>query len=366
MIYLLIFFSIAMTGLMEVNSLFTNKVKLTVTYWGITLFLILFAGTRYKTGFDYLNYVDIYNTVNLENYLIKTIELGFAFLVYVSRSAGITFNGFILLVAAISIWLKARFFKEYSDYIFIALLNYFCIGVLISDMGQMRFGLAVAIALFAFKDCFENNSKGFVIKVILATLVHSSAITLLPAYFISRSKALNRNVMIITFFVMFPIILLDLRPFLLYLADNIPIFQLRAKLRFYIFSDEYGSGLGLNLSFLLRLIIFVLMLLFWEVGVAKYSFYEKMVKLYFFGIMLYIVFNSVAELATRSSAYFRTLDCFFLPFFISLGKTRYEKNIIAVCVILYSLWSLYKIVFSKEFGFAYNPYNSYMLNWFYE
>jgi hypothetical protein len=146
------------------------------------------------------------------------------------------------------------------------------------------------------------------------------------------------------------------------LLNYVPFFQIQAKISFYVYSEEFGNGLGLNISFLLRLLTFVFMLMFIDSGRNTFKGYDKLVRLYYFGLVLYLFFNSIAEFAIRSSAYFKTLDAIILPFFVSLGKTRKEKNVIAFLIVLYCFYSLYKIVYSGPNSFVFHPYKTILSN----
>lgn len=366
MIYLIIFCTISILALIEVNFSENERLKPQLGYVIFGLIFILMAGTRIHTGFDYNTYHEIFRSVDYSNFQEQTVEIGFATVVLLFRNIDLSFHAFLLFIALITISLKLKYFNEYSRFSYASLLIYFSIGFIINDMGQIRYGLAIAICLFAFKDIFNENKVGFVAKVILAGLFHTSALSVLPAYWIARSSKINLKVMIGVVILLVPFLMIDIRSFLFQILEYIPIHQMRAKIRFYIFSNDYGQGLGINISFMMRLLIFAFLLLFYNRGKEKYPYFESMVKLYFLGICFYMIFNSMAELATRVSAYYKMLDCLVLPFFIWLGYTKWEKNVLSVLVILYSFWSLYKIIYSPEFGFAYNPYQSIIFNYFYE
>lgn len=366
MIYLIIFISLALLCFAEINSWGFNEKQLSIIYWIFTIFLILLAGTRFHIGFDYLVYKEIFETVDFDNYLLKTVEIGFASLNYFVRTLGFNFNTLLFIVAFTSIILKASFFKQYSGYIFLGLLNYYTIGLLMNDMGQMRFGLAIGFSLLAFKDVFQNHYKASILKILFAFLFHSSAIVILPVILIIQANLMDRRFMIPILLFSLTFIFIDLRGVIYNFLKYIPMHQLRAKMLFYIYSDEFGAGLGFNISLLLRVLIFSVLYYFTLGAQSENNYHYKLLQLYFYGLLLYIVFNSISEFATRSSAYFKTLDSLILPYFVSLGKTKFEKNILAFLIVAYTFWSFYKIIYSSEFGGAYNPYNSFLFSWIYE
>jgi hypothetical protein len=366
MVYLVIFIFLVFLSIAEVFQLFFIERQKQMMLVVIGLVLVFLAGTRYQTGFDYVQYLEIFNTVNLQNYTVKTVEFGFAALNYGLRFLGFDFNFLLVLIATFAIGLKLNFFRQYSPYVFLGVLNYYTIGFLLNDMGQMRFGLAVGIILFAFKDFFNDRLVQAVIKILFAFLFHASAIIVLPVILLFSKGRFSNRLMLLVVLGLMPFLFIDLRVVFYKLMFLIPLVQVRAKMLFYIYSNEFGSSLGFNLSFILRLIIFILLLVYVEVGKKSYPWFQKLAFLYFYGIVLYMVFNSIADFATRTSAYFKTLDCIILPFFVTLGKTKFDKLFIFLIVVAYTFWSFYKLIYSAEFSFAFNPYQSFTFQWFYE
>lgn len=365
MIYLILFGILALFTFVEVNLINKFDKGLNVWYIFLVCMLIIFAGTRFNTGFDYEQYRLLYPELNLTNFTSNTVEFGFAALNYLSRVAGLTFNGFLLLVAFITISLKAEFYRRHAMFISIALINYFSIGFLINDMGQIRHGLSIAVALYAMHDLINNNNKGFLVKSLLATLFHTSAIVLIPAYFLVKIN-LRPYLMLAVIVILLPFLFIDIRGFLFSIIDYMPFFQLQAKVTFYVYSDEFGKSLGFNLSFILRLVILFFLIYLSDTGKKLITGYNKLIILYFYGIVLYMVFNSIAEFATRASTFFKNLEPIILPFFVYNTKSILLKNVVTAFIIAYAFWSVYKIVYTDEFSVFFEPYNSFLLNYFNE
>jgi len=211
----------------------------------------------------------------------------------------------------------------------------------------------------------EGKSKSYFIKVLCGFLIHASIIVLVPAYFLARSNRLTPKVMLLSLIPLMAFIFIDIKQAMFALLNYVPFFQIQAKITFYIYSDEFGQNLGINISFLLRLLTFILMLLFVAPGRIVFKGYDKLVKLYYFGLVLYLVFSSIAEFAIRSSTYFKALDAIILPFFVSLGKTRKEKNVITLLIVLYCFYSIYKVVYGGPNSFVFHPYKSTLINFFF-
>ena len=365
MIYLFIFSLIFIFIFFEVNLNYKKKFKAEyyIFFFFIVFLLIVTAGIR-TVGFDYENYSEIYNIVRISNYFENGIEYGFAFIISVFNIIDLPFFSFTIFVALISISLKSFFFNKYSPYPFISLLIYFSITFLISDMGQMRNGLALAIALWAFDDLFEERKKLFFFKIFCAFLIHSSAIIVFPAYFLLKKKNFKPLNMAIVLMFLFYFVFNDVKDIILFVAEKVNFSQLQSRVALYVLGGDDIAPLGLNLSLFLRIFVFLIMLYFYDIGKERYKNYEYLLRLYFYGICLYMIFNSVNEFAFRFSNYFKILECIILPMFVSFGKTRLIKNGIAFFIIIFSCYSIYKVLFDPAFGPEYLPYKNVLFNLF--
>ena len=363
MIYFFIFSYIFLFIILEVN--FDHNIKYRsenyLLYLFITFLLIVTAGFRF-VGFDYGNYTDIYNTVRIYNFIENGIEIGFAFLITLFNLLGLPFFGFTIFISILSISLKSFFFNKYSPYPSISLLVYFAITFLISDMGQMRNGLAFAIALWAFNDLFEERNYFFFFKILLAFLIHSSAIIVLPVYFLLKKNFFKPINMAIIILILFYFVFFDIKFLLMSLIEKVHFSQLESRVALYVLTDEESRRLGFNLSLFLRIFIFIIMISFYKLGISRFKNYDKFLRLYFYGVCLYMIFNSVNEFAFRFSNYFKILECIILPMFVSFGKTRFVKNGITFLIIIYCCYSIYKILLDPIFGPVYLPYKSVLNN----
>ncbi|WP_281228045.1 EpsG family protein [Flavobacterium aquiphilum] len=365
MIYLFIFLFIIFFIVLEVNFDLTINYKLDyyLFFFFINCVLIIVAGFR-SVGFDYDSYMDIYKEVRISNFIENGIELGFAFLITLFNLMHFPFFGFTVFIALVSITLKYIYFNKYSPYSFISLLVYFSITYLISDMGQMRNGLAFAVALWALDDLFEEKYKFFFLKVFVAFLIHSSAIIVFPVYFLLRMKFFKPINMAFVLLCLFYFVFNDIKNLLMLLIENVHFSQLESRVALYVLTEEESLPLGLNLSLLLRLFIFIMMVFFYDLGIIRFKNYDKFLRLYFYGICLYMIFNSVNEFAFRFSNYFKILECVILPMFVSFGKTRLQKNMITLLIVIYCCYSIFKILFDPVFGTLYLPYKNVIFNVF--
>lgn len=357
MIYLILFAFFTSVSFFELNVEGRHtKLNLAALYSFLTIFLIVMAGTR-TIGFDYSNYLYLYDVITLDNYLENTVEIGYAFLTQISRNLNLSFHTFLLFIALLGVGWKMHFIFKWSQNWFLSLTYYFAIGFTINEMGQIRHGLAIAIILLAFSDLFDKNYKKFFFKTFFAFLIHASALIVFPVYFLLKAEISPKKLLAATlpFFIF---VFVDLKAFIEILIEFLPITHVQAKLSYYILSEEYGNRLGFNISLILRLIFLLVLYVYYDTGKKKFYYYDSLYKLYWFGVILYMLFNSIGDLAIRSSLYFKTIECLILPIIVCLGKTKVEKNLLCLLMVLYSFWSLYKIVFDPSFSASYLPYES--------
>jgi hypothetical protein len=356
LIYFLIFAVLTAFSFLEVN--LQRPVEYRIIYYMVAVFLILMAGLRYDTGYDIHVYKLLFDYVtNITAYKESLLEPGSFLIITIFHALNLNFQAYIFLYATIAVLLKTKVFAKYAAYIFIAMLVYFPIGFMINEMGQIRHGLAIGIVLVAFSYLFQNRVALFFLFCTIAIFFHISAFMVLPVYLL-----VNRNFkaswLLLSLVALSVLLFFDARPIFLSLLDLVPIASIHGKATLYLYSEEFGKPLGFNISYILRVVIFWVLIYFRDTGNARFSFYDKLIWLYCYGIVLYIIFNSVAEFAIRTTTYFKTLDCLILPYIIGFGKTRVEKNLIWGLVVLYAFYSMYKLLYDPVTRPSFIPYRS--------
>ncbi|SDG45218.1 EpsG family protein [Chitinophaga filiformis] len=357
MIYYLI--TIALSAFSFIESLHVNLQKMQKTFYVfILLFFALFAGTR-MMGFDYDTYKDIFSYASSGNLRDVQIEIGWALICYLF--SGIGFNAFLLFVACCSIILYGIFFKKYSPYIFLSLLIYYSSYFIVKEMGQMRQGLAIGIATLAFTAAMHKKKGQFALLFLMAFCIHYSAIVTLPVYYFCNHHWKTSTIIAFTAFgLCFTFI--DLGVVITKVISILPISGAQDKVANILLSDASAKKLGINSSIILRIIIVGLALAYRKPLRERYAFYEPFLMLYFYGLMLYLVFNSVSEFAQRTSAYFRILEAIILPCILSLMSRRAERLVVVGLLVLNAAISINRLFGPRQAYEAYNPYKTYLLD----
>ena len=330
------------------------KLKYLAIFFICVSALIVISGFRKNIGYDYDNYVEMYS-LNTDIWYFTVVEPSFSLLVILFNYFKLGFNALLLFFAFFAIFLKARFVLNFSPYIFFSLLVYIPLGFLTSDMGQIRHGLALAFILIAFGNLFYDRFRKFWIFLALGCFFHLSAIIVIPAYYLCKKKV--SNIALLFFLVLaFPFVFLDLKTLLYTYSSFLPS-QLDSKVVFYTNSDDFGKNLGINVSLMIRLSIFGL-LMFFEKAASDIPYYRTILILYFYGILVYLIFNSISGFAIRGSLYFKMLELIIFPILVSFGRRWYDKIFIASFFILYTFWSIINFFSDPAVSNQYIPYNS--------
>lgn len=171
------------------------------------LILVLVSGIRYYVGTDYGNYYDGFERITTPTFSWKHVwggyynaEPGWILLNYLFVYIG----GFYGLIAAISViegiiyyYLiekhVPRPYWTFSCFIFIFTADYFYL----MNMTMLRQGLAVALCFLAYDQTKERKYIYTVCLLIIAFLIHKTALFFIPFIFIERVKNYNTKLIAI-------------------------------------------------------------------------------------------------------------------------------------------------------------------------
>lgn len=326
--YLFIWFFLFLLAICE---LYKCSVSNKITFFIAVLLLLLFAGLRYGIETDYWAY---YRIFNLEKQ--RGIEPGFNLLIdlyktYISQS----FDGFIFIVALLSISIKYFFFKDTASP-FWGLLIYYSLFYILFEYNIIRQGLAASFLLIASNYAKKKQGLKFFVFVVIASTFHISSVLFMPVYFFATRSLFIRDVFVLIFLAfsiclfLYPVINL----LLLTITEiiNQPILHSYIKrLTSYLSADiEKFISIGF-----MRRFVFVCLFI-WLNGKKKIS--NIYFNIYMFGYILYILFMGNAILSTRLSASF---ELFMAPMFAVAIKERvftwksvYVSGIISFVLLL--------------------------------
>ncbi len=184
---------------------FPDRVEL--RYLLILFIIALVSGLRYNVGVDWQTYFDLFDQLRVTPDIAASElkqELGFFALMKLFSGLGWSFQWLLFAMALIS-WFFV--IKSVPKFILPLVLFFLFVDEFFfwSMNGMRQFG-AVAIWLYALRFLINRNFKWYVLTLGLGSLLHLSALLLIPLYFVPFHKLYNRWVWIAAFIATFAFI----------------------------------------------------------------------------------------------------------------------------------------------------------------
>ncbi|HEY5368242.1 MAG TPA: EpsG family protein [Hanamia sp.] len=176
-----------------ISVLFAFLAKYKETKWGLIAsftVIFIFLALRYDFGNDYMGYLEGFNNVNSYgeiNYFGKyyNYEIGWLVLIRLFHNYGFfSMVGFLALLNCIIYY---RFIKKYVEvkYYWLAVFIYvFDPRFMLIQASAMRQSLAIGIFILSIDYIYKKDLIRFALCIGIASLYHSSALILFPAYFL--------------------------------------------------------------------------------------------------------------------------------------------------------------------------------------
>ena len=312
----------------EANKLFTIIV---------IIILVLISGLRSNMG-DTSAYKHLYNMVasNTYEYTKGGYEIGFVYFIYVLTRISANPQFMIFITSLITNVLNVWTFRKYSSYFELQTFMYIAAGYYIASMNGIRQALVASILFAATPYIIKGNFKRYLIIVLLASTMHTSAFIMIPVYFIVRNKMWSKKIAILILSSIVGVILIE--PLLEI------VFNLIEGSKYSIYENVLDSELNAGVNIIRILVAFV------PVGFSyimrerlKSQFKESNIfvnmSLLNFIVML---FASYSWLFARFNYYFQVYNFILLPYCIKLLINKKEKNLIFyLCIVCYIIYFWY-------------------------
>lgn len=319
---------------------------------GTVVFLILFVGLRYRTGPDYDSYEISY--LGRSDFRFESM---FNFFMIVFRKLGATYHVFLLFIAALSISIKSYVLNRQSPYFFLSLLV--AVGFFLSDMGQIRYALAISVLWLSIPFYLEKRLIAYLLVVLCAVLIHQTAIVFLPVYWLCSLK-LN-----------FPLMLFIWAACYLasYTALGDSVMDLFSD---YSFSDTattkmdvYSENESLNTRYVVSLSGLVaktgILALVYYSPIGDESLKRFYINIGFIGGCFMFFFSFSEILSSRLSAYFLSFDALMIPAAMIMIKDSWlYYSLLLVLIAKY----VYQFIFQVYFNYPemYLDYRNVLFN----
>lgn len=187
--YITLFFAL-------LSSFSTNKMTNKLVYKSTILILIVFCGLRdpfiYPDNISYYEfYIGDFSAADE-----GTLNIGYLFFNWLMGIILPHFQCFCFVVSIIIICSYSKVITLYSPYIWLSLLLYVLINYLPSFF-LLRQYLSMPFVFLSFKYVIERKPRKFGLSVLLAFSIHTTALIVLPLYYLYGLKYSKKNLFLI-------------------------------------------------------------------------------------------------------------------------------------------------------------------------
>ncbi len=321
---------------------------------GITM--VIFAGIRWETGTDWENYLYYFKIIDIRPIGGTAMEIGYEMLV---RSFKLlissNYTPFLFFCAIYIIVLTYFVLFKYSPFPLFSLfllLSYSFVG---SGFG-VRQDLSIALTLIALIFVVERSLLKFLVVVLLASLIHNSAIVFIPAYWLYTFKWDTIKVLSIVVFTLFCVLFSER------IMSTFGTLISARKVELYMtlgMETEANPYTTLIKGLLGRILFFAILVGFVDYNNEDRKMFNGLFNLYVFGIIIFSIFSPISLIFGRLARYYDIYQILLLPLAYLYAKRIY-KIIIFIVVSAFSLLKFttalngsdgtfipYKTIFSK-------------------
>lgn len=325
-------------------SLFGSKKKRIILFYIALLIPLIFLSLRYNFGNDLPGYEKKFYSIALKSWdnVIKdtgNFEVGYSIL---NKLFGkFDFNVMLTVLSILTISSTLFLIKKCTpaNYYFLSLYIFLFSPVLmLIQSSAVRQTIAISIFCFSIKYLFERKLIEYCLLIILAIQFHSSAIILLPLFFVLKPSKITfaeGSIYLIIFYLMNYLFGSILSQLFLIFSSFIPRYMV------YFISDSNQQSSFVSLLFRLSILI----------GLVLYGKGEKgYTAIAIRGSFWAFIFQAVGihlPLAARLGFYFEPFVMVSIPYIIYKAKIGYFKIILIVVIMAYYLKNFF-LFFSPE------------------
>lgn len=344
-------------GLLSVLFAFLAKFK--NSQWGLKAsftLIFLFLALRYNFGNDYKAYLGIFVEINAYseiNFFDNTlhVEIGWIFLNWLFSSLG--FFTMIAALALINCVIYYRFIKKYvpiNYYWFAVFLYIFNPAFMLTHSSAMRQSLAIAIFIFSLDYLFKKDAIRYFICVGLASLVHTSALILLPVYLLNRfNGTINRRkaIIIVSIFA-------SLFVFGKFIGLKLNQFISLSFGKYVNYQGEGVIGIGTGLGVLYLSALLILIVYYERFQDKKTALIFKIAIISF----MFIPLSLLIQMIGRTGMYFGPATIIVYPVILMNLKKPLNKMIFLILLLLMTTYGFFQFFYSDIWKDAFGTYQT--------
>jgi hypothetical protein len=331
----------------------------------LTMLLILFAGTRYETGNDWVEYTKVFNNIppineilnNWQELALYRMEAGYLLLNSFVKWCGGTINDVFLIACFFTIILLFSTFRRYAILPLITILLYMRYGYLQFNTMFVRQGLAVSLFFFSLKYIANKNAIKYFLINLIGFFFHSSLLVVFPIYFIVR-KRFSDLTLIIAVAVAIVLSFFNAMNVLVNIMPNVVQLAVMNYMESGVWGDIQGK---FNIAIIEKITIFGICLYFRKTLERKYNSFNLLFNLFVVSIIAYYSLFQMYVFQQRITVIFQLSTIFIIPYILSLFNhekiIKYVTVVFLICTVTFFFMRF--IIASKEIHI---PYKSWLIH----
>ncbi|MGE9313498.1 EpsG family protein [Niabella sp. CJ426] len=355
MLYYFIFFSLFLLGYLDILRIESSFRKF--IFWIFILFFIVMGGIRWETGTDWYAYLNFFErNDSWKEFKESDFEIGFSFINYIIKFLFNSYTALLIPFSFFTISLKANIIvqKDYFKYGIVSLLIYY--SYYLGDMFFVRQSLSLSITFFSISYIISRDLKRFILCIVVASLIHVSALLFIFAYPISKINITTGFAVVILITSAIIGYFLSSSNAIMWI-NNIPflgsIDQISDKVDVYTDLassdiDVVGSNIDPRMTVItgaIRKVIVFAPLFFFrkrlEQYVPKFNMY---LSLLVFGAVFYFIFGSIIPVFKRAAAFYDCFEILIIPFFLTIFRSAWKRNLTYIVIGAYAFSKFYLVI----------------------
>lgn len=366
MIYYVTLTMLFLFSLMDLNS---NKEYETAVFKKYTFFiscviLIIFAGLRFDTGWDYKGYHYYYDMMpsisnlssNLDLFRGVYFEPGFKILMSLSKTLELDFYGFQFLVSLICICIIYSSIKEERSKLLFVFV-YFSTCYLFLNMSVIRQGIAVALLFLSLTSLFSGRRKTAFLYILIGSLFHFSLVFFIPIIIIADTRRVSNKIFNAAMIIALIIYLLQIH----WLKNTVNIFSpilshdINFKITGYFESERFGKNREIGFGLIEKITTYLILIYIYRSESSR----RNLILLRFFILymVIYFAFYEATVLYDRLRLYFVAINVFVYVSIFEFFK-GYNRLIAYAAIVIYSTFSFINVFRSDSNIMVFLPYHN--------
>ena len=327
MVFLVIIFSISYKKISWVSKDFLPIV--------VMLSLSMVSGLRdYSVGIDTRIYVERYSSIGNADWMdlfyisdYYKFEYGFS---AICKMLYLLDDDYTLFLFFTSLWISFFYYiciKKYSMYPLLSVLIFYCWGFWTSSMNIIRQMMVIPLLYISIEKALDRDFKKFLLMIIIASFIHTSALIFIPIYFLVKIKI---DIKFIWMTICFTLLVV-------FLGNDI-LSSLLANTGYSIYFHSYQTSSGLN-----TLIFLIVVLVLSFILRKRLEIIDKNINVWILFIMISIISTSMAMQIgpiERITKIFITSIMFLFADFYLLTK-KYNCGFLSLIILILMLTYYY-------------------------